>query len=243
MIEYKIIERICELTKEEPISTLSSDLVLPDTVVFEAVSPFFGYYNDAPLAEKEPYLYFALESCCSINELTRAANKILKQIKHPMDVASGSIELANRKLPVIRIKSIGKYCRIKHLQKYFADEGIFLSSSLNQIDNEMVVIRLQKYITFRQVGEGLYLDVDDASKGYFELPKYHKWDEFKDLTREAKYDTSILYFDAAQAVIIEKNRVIDLVRIYREHLTVDKLSDIRDRYIKVLTGTAIKKTG
>ena len=236
----QIIERFGELIKEEPVSVLSPDVLLQDTVAIEAVSPFFGYYNDAPLSGKEPYIYLILDSCYSISKIRRAVVNVKKRITHPLMADAGTIELPTQSLPVIRIKGIEKFCRIKHLQKYFMDEGITMRSSLRKLDNEMVEINLHKFLMLREVGDGLYLDEEDSSKGYFVIPDYLTWSAFKSLTKEVKYDTSILYFDAAQAVIFEQKRVIDLVRVYREDLALEKLAAIRDRYLKVLSGSAIK---
>lgn len=239
MKEHLIIERFGELTKEEPISTVSADLVLPGTVVFEAVSPFFGYYNDAPLSEKKPYLYLVLDACYPLSKISRTVSHVRKKLTHPLIADPGSIMIGNQSLPVIRIKDIEKFCRIRHIQKYLMDEGIGFRSNFKVVQNEMVEINLQKFLLISEVDQGLYLDQEDRNKGYFVIPEYLNWGAFTKLTREVKYETSILFFDAAQAVMIENNKVTELVRVYREHLAVEKLAAIRDRYLKVLSGTAL----
>ena len=229
-----LLERYAELTKAEPISTLDSDLTLPDTVVLEAVSPFYGYYNDAPLAEKQPYVYLVLDACHSLHTITRAVVNIRPRITHGLTADMGSLRLGNQTLPVIRIRDIKKYCRIAHIQKLLLDEGIGLKKSIGPVKNEMALISLQKFLLLEPAGDGLYLDKVDANKGYFTIPKYLDWPSFEQLTKEAKFETSILYFDAAQAVIFEYKTLTNLVRIYREMLAVEKLSAIRDRYLKLL---------
>ena len=227
-------EHFGELIKEEPLSTISSDLILPETVVLEAVSPFFGYYHDAPLANKQPYLYFVLDECHSLNQVSRAIISIRKTLTHPLYADMGSVKLNNQSLPVIRIKGIEKFCRIRHIQQCFIDKGLKFKRSYKAITNEMAIIELQKFLQLREYDQGLYVDNDESNKGYFEIPEYLNWAHFKALTTEAKYDTGILYFDAAQAFIFEYNKVINLVRIYRKDLAPEKLLAIRDRYLKVL---------
>ncbi len=229
-----IIERFGELIKEEPLSSISGDLILPETVVFESVSPFFGYYNDAPLSEKKPYLYFVLSECHSFNQVGRAVLSIRKTLSHPLYADLGNISMNNETLPVIRIKGIEKFCRIRHLQSKFMEAGINLKKTHKNIAEEMAIINLQKFLRLEKVGEGLYFDCDETSKGYFVIPEFLKWEQFKSLTTEAKYETSILYFDAAQAFVFEPDRIIELVRIYRKDLEVEKLAAVRDRYLKVL---------
>jgi hypothetical protein len=231
---HHFVERFGELIKEEPLSSISDDLTLPETVVLESKSPFFGYYDDAPLSNKQPYLYFLLDECHSLNKIFRAVLSIRKTLTHPLFADLGSVNINNQRLPVIRIKGIEKYCRIRHLQKSFIEEGIKFKKSFKKISEEMAVIELQKLLRLKAVGQGLYFDNDEPSKGYFVIPEYLEWEQFKSLTTEAKYETGILYFDAAQAVIFEHNKVIDLVRIYRKDLALEKLSAVRDRYLKVL---------
>ncbi len=231
---HHFVERFGELIKEEPLSSISSDLILPETVVIEAISPFYGYYNDAPLANKQPYLYFVLDECHSLNQVFRAVISIRKTLTHPLFADLGSIRLNTQSLPVIRIKGIEKFCRIRHLQQCFINKGIKFKKSFRVITNEMAIIELQKFLRLREYDQGLYVDNDESNKGYFEIPEYLIWEDFKKLTTEAKYDTGILYFDAAQAVIIEHNKVINLVRIYRKDLAPEKLIAIRERYLKVL---------
>ncbi len=234
MSDNAIFERFGELIKEEPLSSITDDLILPDTVVLEAASPFFGYYDDAPLSKKEPYLYFVLDECHTLSRVSRAVMAIRKTLTHPLYADLGNVLIDKQSMPVIRIKGIEKFCRIRHLQKSFIDHGITMKKSLRKFTKEMTIISLQKFLRLKNLGNGLYLDYDEQSKGYFIINEYLDWERFKGLTKEAKYDTGILYFDAAQAVIIENNKITDLVRVYRKDLATEKLAAIRDRYFKVL---------
>lgn len=234
MESQAVLERFGELIKEEPLSSVGQDLIIPDTLVLEATSPFFGYYNDAPMANKEPYLFFVLEECPSMPAVFRAANAIKKKVNHPFEADLGSISYLNYHWPALRIRDCEKYCRVKRLQQLFEEEGIVYKKGQKKITEQMAVIHLQKFFYLRPLGEGLFLDDRDPNKAYFTLPQYLDWNAFKALTTEAKYDTGILFFDAAQALYFENKEIVYLARIYREHLSLDKLKDIRDRYLKVL---------
>jgi hypothetical protein len=229
-----VLERFGELTKEEPLSTLAPDLIIPDTLVLEATSPFFGYYNDAPMADKEPYIFFVLEECPSLPAVFRAGLAVKEQVNHPLAADLGTVSMLNYNWPVIRVRDCEKYCRVKRIQQLFESEGIKFKKGQKKIDGQMALIRLQKFFYLRPVGDGFFLDDRDLNKAYFVLPQHLDWEAFKALTTEAKYETSILFFDAAQALYFEDKKIINLVRIYREHLTLDKLRDIRNRYLKVL---------
>ena len=45
MSGQNVIEYFGGITKEEPLSCVENDLLLKNTCVLEAVSPFFGYYS------------------------------------------------------------------------------------------------------------------------------------------------------------------------------------------------------
>jgi hypothetical protein len=234
MENQTVLERFGELTKEEPLSTMAPDLIIPETMVLEASSPFFGYYNDAPMANKEPYLFFVLEECPSLPAVFRASLAVRQKVNYRFSADLGSVSLMNHTWPVIRVRDCEKYCRVRRIQQLFEAEGLRFKKMQKKIDEQMALIRLHKFFYLRPAGDGFFLDVRDPNKAYFVLPQYLDWEAFKALTTEAKYDTSILFFDAAQALYFEDKEIVDLVRIYREHLSLDKLKDIRDRYLKVL---------
>ncbi len=233
MEKPEIITRYSELIKEEPLSTLEKDMTISDTCVLESTSPYFGYYHDAPMSEPNPFIYCVLEKYYSYGDIARIRNMINAQRKQPLDVAAGNLTMMNRTCPVLRIKDINHY-RVREIQEYFRSEGIMFKKRQRVIREQMTVIRLAKFLNLLPQGDGLYFDADDETKGYFEIPEYIDWESFKKLTDEAKYETAILYFDAAQATIYIKESIVELVRVYKKHIDTDQLRAIRDRYMQVL---------
>ncbi len=233
MEKPEIISRYSELIKEEPLSTLEKDLTISDTCVLESTSPFFGYYHDAPMSEPDPYIYCVLDQHYTYGDIARIRNMINAKRQQPLDVAVGSLSMMNKTCPVIRIKDINHY-RVKEIQELFKLAGIEFKKRQRVIKEQMTVIRLTKFLHLLPHGDGFYFDADDETKGYFVIPKYIDWESFKTLTDEAKYETSILYFDAAQATIYINESITYLVRIYKKHIDPDQLRAIRDRYMEVL---------
>ncbi len=233
MKKPEIISCYSELIKEEPLSTLDKDLTISDSCVLESTSPFFGYYHDAPMSEPDPYIYCVLDQHYTYGDIARIRNMINAQRKQPLDVAVGSLTIMNKTCPVIRIKDINHY-RIKEIQELFKSEGVMFKKRQRVINEQMTVIRLTKFLHLMPQGNGLYLDAEDDTKGYFEMPKYIDWEAFKTLTDEARYETTILYFDAAQAAIYSNESTTDLVRIYKKYIDTNQLRAIRDRYLVVL---------
>ncbi|TVR42830.1 MAG: hypothetical protein EA394_02655 [Bacteroidia bacterium] len=234
MKKSRVVERYCEIIKEEPLSTLEADLTADNTCVMESTSPFFGYYQDAPMGKPDPYIYCLLDRYYSLSEIMRAAENVNAHRREPVDITPGQLYLMDRRCPVIRLKDIRHFNQVHILQQSLQQEGIVFKKRQRKIKEVNGIIRLSKMIRFQSAGDGLFMDAIDDTKGYFVIPRYLGWEAFKKLTKEAKYDTCILYFDAAQASFFENGRVVELVRVYKEHITSDDLLAIKNRYIQVL---------
>lgn len=234
MEQAHIIEMFGGLTKEEPLTCLEDDTVIPNTCVLKATAPFFGYYNDAPETQANPYLYAVLDDYHAFEDILRATHNIKAKVNYPFDAVTASITMFNQTWQVIRLRDITNFCKVKHLQELFIQEGIRFKKSFKKITNQMGIIRLQKFFYLHPMGDNLYFDSTQPHHGYFIIPRYVSWDDFKNLTIQVRYETDLLYFDAATAYMYKNKDIIEMVRIYKEHLTVDKLRAIRDRYLKLM---------
>ena len=230
-----IFERFGGVTKEEPLSTLESDLVMANTQVMESTSPFLGYFNDRPNSEISAYLYFVLDGHHPFETILRATEKVQKQVNYAFDTAPGSTSMNNRTCQVIRVKRVKKYCRISHLQELYQKEGVIFKKHFSTIKNEMVLIKLQKFFYLEPFEGGIYMDNAQKNVGYFVIPEFIKWEDFKALTVKAKYETELLFFDAATAYFFQNRQIVNLVRIYKEDITPEKIKPIRDRYLKLIS--------
>ncbi len=233
-MKEQTIELFSELIKEEPLSTLEQDLTEADSCVLESVSPFFGYYQDGPMAQPEPHVYCVLDGFYSVMEVARAAESINTQRNYPFDVATGTLSMGKKVCHFMRIKHISNYIEIANIQAGFKNAGIGFKSRQRRISSRMTVIRLFKFIYLQPIEDDLFIDVRNTGIGYFGLPYHVNWEDFKPLTYEVKNDTSILYFDAARISAYRNGRIQEMVRIYKEHLNPDMLKAIRGRYQKIL---------
>ncbi len=234
MEKHHVVEYYCELIKEEPLSTLEPEMTADNTCVLESTSPFFGYYHDAPMGKPDPYIYCVLAEYYTLGEIIRATQRVNARRRNPVDVAIGKLYLKDKKCPVIRIKDINHFSQVQIIQQSFKKEGIAFKKRQRKISEQMGIIHLSKMLYLAPQGDGLFMDAEDRTKAYFAIPEYIDWEAFKSLTTEAKYDTRILYFDAAQAVIFENHKIIDLVRVFKENITVNQLRAIRDRYFHLI---------
>jgi hypothetical protein len=233
-METNTIERFGGLLKEEPLTCIDTEILLKDTCVLESVSPFLGYYKVASGPTKPLYLYLMLAGHHYFEEIQRAILHIRQKIDFQFDAAYSEITLPGYPpCGSIRIRHLREYDQIALLQQYFNAENIRFKKKTHKIENIPGMIRLEKFFYLEKTEEDIYIDKMQLHHGYFVIPEAISWKKFVALTNEVRYDTDLIFFDAAQAFIFEQNNIIDLVRIYRENLTLEKLKAIRDRYLKL----------
>ncbi len=233
-MEKQIIERFGGLLKKEPMTCVEKDIILKGTCILESTSPFSGYYwevgGNAPL-----YLYLMLEGSNTYWKVARAVQEVKKKISFPFDGVFAEITFPDGFCCyAIRIRDLERYDQISALQQAFQEAGLELKKKQRHIEGVESLIRLEKFFYLEPHPDGYYIDKQQPHHGYFTLPGPISWEAFSKLTKEAKYDTSILYFDQALAYFYENGKMVDLVRIYREQLSMEILAAIRNRYFSLM---------
>lgn len=233
-MENLIIERFGGLLKEEPLTCIETEILMKDTCVLESVSPFLGYYKVMSGPTKPLYLYLMLAGHHYFEEIQRAILNVKQKAGFEFDAAHSEITVpGNPPYASIRIRNLNDYNQIALLQQYFHAEHIRFKKKTHKLENIPSMIRLEKFFCLEKADDDIYFDKMELHHGYFVIPKAIPWKKFVELTNVVKYETELLFFDAAQAFIFEHNNIIDLVRIYRENLTTEKLIAIRNRYLKL----------
>jgi hypothetical protein len=228
------IERYGWVTKEEPLSILSDPNLDLQIMIFESAAPFFGYYADEPGEDKPEHLYWVLDQFYTHEMLTRALVELKSQCYPKLDAVPGYISVANEHFHVVRMHNLKRYSQIHAVQDMFEKMDIRLRKITRRIHKQMGIININKFLNLLPVEDGIYLEGERPHRAYFTLPAFVSWDDFKLITREVKIDTSLLFFDAARAAYLEQGKITELVRIYRENLTIEQLKVIRERYLRVM---------
>ncbi|MFH1119876.1 MAG: hypothetical protein V1775_08630 [Bacteroidota bacterium] len=234
MEKTAIIEKFGGLLKEEPLSCVNDESLVPDTCVLEAVNPFLGYYCEVSNQVKPSYFYMMLEGHYSIEQITRATISIRNKFNFGFDAVPGYIHVFDQYHRTVRLRNLEQFGHIGLLQKFYRDAGFALHKKVKTFINQSARISLSKLFYLEPAGELMFFDRSQPHHGYFIIPRQIEWDEFSVLTKEVKYETSLLNFDAATAYLYENQGITDIVRIYRENLTLEKLSAIRNRYLKLM---------
>ena len=223
------------LTKEETLFCIESNLIIKDSCVLESKNPFLGYFNDAPQVQKPRYLYLMLENRINFIEAQRLILSVSKSSSITIDAVLAQISLPGHPdMQALRLRDLPQYGQLHIVQQQFRDAGLIFKKHNKGAEFENAFVALEKFFFLKMIEEGLYFDARQAHHGYFILPKEVKWEDFKKLTKEAKYDTQLLSFDAARATVYKDNMLMELVRIYRNNIDLDFLKKVRDRYYQLL---------
>jgi len=229
------IERFGALTKEEKLTTTDPSLFAIKYQVYESRAPFFNYYEDSPGLKLGTHIYLELEGYHSFETILRATLEIKKIVDFRFFATLGYITYQNTTYQVIRLLGIDSYEKVSELQGLYGNQCVRFKKSHTKIIDQMVLIRIEKFFHLQQLEGGIYyFDETQPTIGYFQVPEYISWEKFKSLTKEVKFDTSLLFFDAATAYFYQNRKIVNLVRIFKNDNAPDKLEAIRDRYVKLL---------
>ncbi|MFP4289155.1 MAG: hypothetical protein ACOC2E_04755 [Bacteroidota bacterium] len=228
------VERFGWLTKEEPLKTLYDSNLHLGITIFESTSPFFGYYDDQPNTEKPRYLYWVLDQYYPLEKITRVLCDLRENFSENLDLAPGNIFIANEMYFVFRMINLEKYNLIHQIQVFMENAGIRLKKGPQRIREQMSIIYLNKFLHLQPVSNGFYIEKENTQRGYFRIPRNIEWKEFKTITQQVKFNTPLIFFDAARAAFMENGKIVELIRVYRENLSLENLEDIRNVYLKFI---------
>ena len=229
-----VIEKFGGLIKMEPLMCLEDDSLMGNACLLESTAPFKGYYDDAPEGNKPLYLFIVLDGEYTIDGILRATLNVKKKAGFLFDAAFGTVRLFDQTCPVIRIRDLENFRDINKLQVLYLAEGLKFKKKTKSFDSEEAIITQHKLFYLEDLGDGMYLDRSQPHHGYFIIPQCLEFSEVIRLTREVKYDTSLLLFDAALAWYYQGEGMVHMIRIYRENLTKERLKAIRDRYLSLI---------
>lgn len=231
MEQNKRFEVFGTLTKTETVFTIDQKN-LPGTLVFEALKPFPGYYDDLPQSAKPVYLYLALQEQYPLEDILRASQKIQDNFQSPFDAGKGFLHIYDEKYDVLRVRHLKDYNLLEKLQRSFEDQGIRFLRKVKKLSNEVVKIRIIKFFSLEEVAENIFLDTREENHAYIKIPQHLNWDDFQMLTNKVKYNWMESKFDAAKGALYYDGELHEVVRIYSDQLGTEYLKGIRKLYLE-----------
>ncbi len=231
MEQNKRFEVFGTLTKTETVFTVDQKNI-PGTLVFEALQPFPGYFNESPMEAKPVYLYLALEEQYTLEEILRASQKIQEFFDAPFDAGKGFLQIYDTKYNVLRVRHLKNYDLLEKLQRSYTEKGIRFLTKSKKYKDELAHIRIIKFFSFEEVADKIYLDTREENHAYLEIPRHLSWKEFDSVTNKVKYNWEESKFDAALGSFYYQGELHEVVRIYSDKIAPDYLKELRKLYLE-----------
>jgi hypothetical protein len=229
MSQKILIETIGTIEKKEMLGPVGyTELVL------EAFQPFPGYHGTTVPDNVEPNSLFAItRSKYTEEKVIRAIQRIKGELGLEFDATPGMVTLYNMLNPCIRFKNLKSYDEMAMLLKAFENDGLEFMSNRN-IEPFSGIIKVKKYFLLEVISDYLFDDVEDPNMHYFSIPIQLRFNQFEKITLDLKRNLENPNFDAALGTIFRKSGVVDMIRIYDDKGTPDRLEMIRSRYLQAI---------
>jgi hypothetical protein len=230
MSQKIILETLGTIEKKELLGPVGyTDLVL------ESFEPFPGYHGTTVPDTMKPRSLFIITRSKYIEEkIIRITQKIKKDHNFEFDGTPGLVTLYNMLNPCIRLKDLKSYERVPDIIQAYKDEGIEFMTN-RKIEPFCGIIKVKKYFLLEPLSDDIFYDAEDRHIFYFSIPAQLRFNQFEKITMEIKQNMEDHNFDVALGTIYRKYGLIDLIRVYDENCTPERLEMIRTRFLHAIS--------
>lgn len=230
MGDNKRMEVFVNLTKNDTVVAIDENIVI-GSLVLDSLNPFPGYYHETPTNSRPIYIYMVLDKQYPLEELLRATQNIEKEYGWDFDAGKGYMTIGSKFLNVIRMRHFPQIDMVEKVQKAYLKQGInFLMN--NKLNGKLEAkVKIVKFSTLEEVGEGTYISIDEPTFAYVEIPKYLNGRVFSKVSMDVKYNWEGHEFDAARASFYKNGKLYEVVRIRSNKMDTNYLAKIRKLYL------------
>jgi len=229
MTQKILLETIGTIEKKEMLGPVGyKELVL------EAFQPFPGYHGTTVPDHDRPNSLFAItRSKYTEEKVIRVIQKIKNNKQFSFDATPGMVTLYNMLNPCIRFKDLNSYEEMPPILKAFEDDGIEFMSN-RKIEPFSGIIKVKKYFLVEVLSDYIFKDVDEPLMHYFTIPVQLRFNQFEKITIDLKHNMEDPNFDVALGTIFRKSGLIDVIRVYDDKCSPEKLELIRTKYLQAI---------
>lgn len=225
----KKMEVFVNLTKGDTVVAIE-DKVLPGSLVFDSLNPFPGYYHETPTSAKPIYIYMVLAQQYPLEEIIRATQNIEKEYNWNFDAGKGYMTIGSAYLNVIRVRHLPELDMVAKIQEAYVKQGVHFLMNKKLKGKLEATVKIVKFLNLEMLGEGIYINTDDPTFAYVEIPKYLHHAAFVKVSMDVKYNWDGHEFDAATASFYNKGILYEAVRIRSDQMDLEYLSKIKKLY-------------
>jgi hypothetical protein len=229
MSQKILLETLGTIEKKEMLGPVGYD-----ELVLEAFHPLPGYHGTAIPDQGVPKSLLAItRSKYTEEKIIRVTQKIKADYNFKFDGTPGMVTLYNMLNPCIRFKELKSYQDLPPILKAYENEGIEFMSNRN-IEPFTGIIKVKKYFLIEAISDYAFKDAETQGMFYFSIPVQLRFKQFEKITVDLKSKLEDPKFDAALGTIYRKEGIVDLIRIYDDKCTEERLDMIRSKYLKAI---------
>ena len=224
-----LVEVCGYIKKQETLATIDNN-ILPNSWVLESLHPFPGYHGKNLPDEANPRsLFLMVNNGYTFEEVARISREIHKNFPHSFNATEGTIYFKPYTYPCIRLKYLSSFKYIPQLQEFFEQHGVKFMKK-REMKKEALIQINKNFLVEEEQESGVYRDMNNRVKCYVEIPQKVEWEDFKQYTRNIKNNLVDNNFDAALGVFYRKKGIVDVVRIYEQDRSLEKLQILKQYY-------------
>jgi hypothetical protein len=221
------------ITKKEKVASVENE-TNSNILILETLIPFPGYHGSTVPDRLEPDSLFAITRVSHKEDvIQRVIQEVRRELSIDLEAAPATINLQNESRSAVRFKGL-KYSMVGEILDEFRKQGIAFRKAKKFGPTE-TIIKVHKFFSLKKLKDNFYRDSEDECMNYFTIPTQLRWNSFEKMTMSCKYNCSDKNFDAAIATVYMDNNIIDFVRIYDKNSSVEKLEDIRNKYLDAIS--------
>ena len=225
----KKIEVFVNLTKVDTVVAIE-EKVLPGSLVFDSLNPFPGYYHETPTNVKPIYIYMVLASEYPLEEIIRATQNIEQEYNWNFDAGKGYMSIGSANLYVIRVRHLPSLDMVAKIQEAYIKQGIHFLMNKKLKGRLEATVKIVKFLVLEMLGEGIFVNADDHTFAYIEIPKYLHPAAFVKVSMDVKYNWDGREFDAATSSFYNEGTLHEAVRIRSGKIDLEYLTKIKKLY-------------
>jgi len=224
-----LIEVCGYIKKQEILATIDTN-VLPHSWVLESLHPFPGYHGKNLPDESDPRsIFLMVHNGYTFEQVARIVRKIHQNFPHSFNATEGTIYFQPYTYHCIRLKYLSSFKYIAQLQEFFENHGVKFMKK-REMEKEGLIQINKNFLVVEEQVSGIYRDMNNRVKCYVEIPEKAEWEDFKRYTHQIKNNLVDNNFDAALGAFYRKKGIVDVVRIYEQDHSLDKLHILKQRY-------------
>ncbi len=227
----KKMEVFVNLTKIDTVVAID-EKIIPGSLVFDSLNPFPGYYHDTPMSARPIYLYLVLDSQYALEHIIRATQNIGTEYNWNFDAGKSYMTIGSQLLNAIRLRHLPELDMVEKIQQAYIKQGLNFLMTKKLKGKLEVKVKIVKFLNLEQIGDGIYLNSDDTTFAYVEIPKYLNQEAFFKVSMDVKYNWDGHEFDAARASFYSEGKLYEVVRIRSDKMNLEYLSKIRKLFIE-----------